>query len=104
MLGGTHPLFYVLDGYAVLFNAAMPVVGPPASAYDTFIEQTVANAKAAIDKAVELGVTDPERVGVIGHSHGAMTATLLGQSDLFLRRHWPQRGLQPHDAALRIPK
>jgi dipeptidyl aminopeptidase/acylaminoacyl peptidase len=60
------------------------VVGPPETAYDTFPEQIVANAKAAIDKAVELGVTDPQRVGVGGHSHGAlMTANLLIYSDLF---------------------
>jgi dipeptidyl aminopeptidase/acylaminoacyl peptidase len=44
----------------------------------------VANAKAAIDKAVELDVTDPQRVGVAGHSHGAlMTANLLVYTDLF---------------------
>lgn len=77
-------LFFLLQGYAVLDDAAMPVVGPPETAYDTFPEQIVANAKAAIDKAVELGVTDPERVGVGGHSHGAlMTANLLVYSDLF---------------------
>jgi dipeptidyl aminopeptidase/acylaminoacyl peptidase len=81
---GTSELFFLLQGYAVLDDAAMPVVGPPETAYDTFPEQIVANAKAAIDKAVELGVTDPERVGVGGHSHGAlMTANLLVYSDLF---------------------
>jgi len=81
---GTSPVFLALEGYAVLDEAAMPVVGPTETAYDTFIDQIVANAKAAIDKAVELGVTDPERVGVAGHSHGAlMTANLLAWSDLF---------------------
>ena len=81
---GTSELFFLLQGYAVLDDAAMPVVGPPETAYDNFPEQIVANAKAAIDKAVELGVTDPGRVGVAGHSHGAlMTANLLVYSDLF---------------------
>lgn len=81
---GTSELFFLLEGYAVLDDVAMPVVGPPETAYDNFPEQIVANAKAAIDKAVELGVTDPERVGVGGHSHGAlMTANLLVYSDLF---------------------
>lgn len=81
---GDSELFFLLEGYAVLDDAAMPVVGPPETAYDTFPEQIVANAKAAIDKAVELGVTDPDRVGVGGHSHGAlMTANLLIYSDLF---------------------
>ena len=43
----------------------------------------LAVASAAIDKAVELGVTDPKRVGVGGHSYGAfMTANLLAHSDL----------------------
>jgi dipeptidyl aminopeptidase/acylaminoacyl peptidase len=81
---GASPIFFALEGYAVLDETAMPVVGPTETAYDTFVEQIVANAKAAIDKAVELGVTDPERVGVMGHSHGAlMTTNLLAWSDLF---------------------
>jgi dipeptidyl aminopeptidase/acylaminoacyl peptidase len=81
---GSSELFFLLQGYAVLADAAMPVVGPPETAYDTFPEQIVANAKAAIEKAVELGVTDPGRIGVGGHSHGAlMTANLLVYSDLF---------------------
>lgn len=81
---GSSELFFLLEGYAVLDDAAMPVVGPPETVYDTFIEQITANAKAAIDKAVELGVTDPDRVGVMGHSHGAlMTANFLAYTDLF---------------------
>jgi len=81
---GASPIFLALLGYAVLDETAMPVVGPAETAYDTFVEQIVANAKAAIDKAVELGVTDRDRVGVAGHSHGAlMTANLLAWSDLF---------------------
>jgi len=81
---GASPIFLALEGYAVLDNTAMPVVGPTETAYDTFIDQIVANARAAIDKAVELGVTDRDRVGVMGHSHGAlMTANLLAWSDLF---------------------
>jgi dipeptidyl aminopeptidase/acylaminoacyl peptidase len=81
---GSSELFFLLAGYVVLEDTAMPVVGPPETAYDTFIEQITANAKAAIDKAVELGVTDPDRVGVGGHSHGAlMTANLLTWTDLF---------------------
>jgi dipeptidyl aminopeptidase/acylaminoacyl peptidase len=84
IFSGSSELFFVLQGYAVLADASMPVIGPRENAYDTFIEQIVANAKAAIDKAVEMGVTDPDRVGVGGHSHGAlMTADLLAYSDLF---------------------
>ncbi|KAJ3492804.1 hypothetical protein NLG97_g5139 [Lecanicillium saksenae] len=76
--------FLLLAGYAILENATFPIVGDPKKAYDTYLEQLVANAKAAVDKAVEMGVTDPDRVGVTGHSHGAlMTANLLAHSDIF---------------------
>lgn len=84
MLTGASHLFLLLAGYAILDNAAMPVVGDFRTVNDTYVEQIVANAKAAIDKAVELGVTDPNRVGVGGHSYGAfMTANLLAHCDLF---------------------
>ncbi len=74
----------LLAGYAIIDNAAFPIVGDPKNAYDTYLEQLVANAEAAIDKAVELGVVDRDRIGVTGHSHGAlMTANLLAHTDLF---------------------
>ena len=81
---GPSHLFFLLEGYAVLDNATMPVVGTPETVNNTYVEQIVMSAKAAIDKAVEMGVTDPDRVGVGGHSYGAfMTANLLAHSDLF---------------------
>jgi dipeptidyl aminopeptidase/acylaminoacyl peptidase len=74
----------LLAGYAIIDNAAFPIVGDPKKAYDTYLEQLVADATAAVDKAVELGVADPERIGITGHSHGAlMTANLLAHSELF---------------------
>ncbi|MES2106977.1 MAG: prolyl oligopeptidase family serine peptidase [Pseudomonadota bacterium] len=74
----------LLAGYAIIDNASFPVVGDPKKAYDNYMEQLVADAKAAVDEAVRLGVADPERVGVTGHSHGAlMTANLVAHSDLF---------------------
>ena len=83
IVGPSH-LFFLLQGYAVLDNATMPVVGEPETVNNTYVEQIVMSAKAAIDKATEMGVTDPERVGVGGHSYGAfMTANLLAHSDLF---------------------
>jgi dipeptidyl aminopeptidase/acylaminoacyl peptidase len=82
-ISGASHVFYTLEGYAVL-EPTMPIVGPTKTVYDTFVEQLVANARAAIDKAVEMGITDPNRVGVIGHSHGGlMTADLLAHCDLF---------------------
>jgi dipeptidyl aminopeptidase/acylaminoacyl peptidase len=82
---GPSHLFFLLEGYAVLDNATMPVVGSdPEKVNDTYIDQIVMSAQAAIDKAVELGVTDRDRVGTGGHSYGAfMTANLLAHSDLF---------------------
>ena len=83
-IGGYSHLFFALMGYAVLDNATMPIVGDNDTKNDTFVQQINDGARAAIDKAVEMGVTDPERVGVGGHSYGAfMTANLLAHSDLF---------------------
>lgn len=83
-LRSTSPLMFLTQGYAVLSGAAMPVIGDPETMNDTFIEQTVWAAEAAIDAAVKEGVADRERVGVGGHSYGAfMTANLLAHSDLF---------------------
>jgi dipeptidyl aminopeptidase/acylaminoacyl peptidase len=80
----TGHLLFTLCGYAVLDNAAMPVIGDPETVNNTYVQQIVADAKAAIDKAVEMGVTDRDRVGVGGHSYGAfMTANLLAHSNLF---------------------
>ncbi|WP_297355750.1 prolyl oligopeptidase family serine peptidase [Paraburkholderia sp.] len=74
----------LLAGYAIIDNVSFPVIGDPKRAYDTYNEQLVADAKAAVDEAVRLGVVDPDRIGVTGHSHGAlMTANLLAHSDLF---------------------
>src|SRR5215510_8762911 len=75
--GGMSHLFFTLLGYAVLDDATMPVIAPVEKMNDTYIEQIVASAEAAINKAVEMGVTDRNRVGVGGHSYGAfMTANL----------------------------
>jgi len=83
-IGGASHLFFLLEGYAVLDNATMPIVGNPETVNNTYVEQITMSAKAAIDKATELGVTDPDRVGVGGHSYGAfMTANLLAHTDLF---------------------
>ena len=84
-LSASSAVPFVTQGYAVLDNAAFPIVGEgDAEPNDTFIGQLVANAKAAIDKGVEMGVVDPKRVAAGGHSYGAfMTANLLAHCDLF---------------------
>ena len=79
-----HHLFFLLQGYAVIDNPSLPVVGDSNKIYDTYMEQLLAGAEAAVNEAVELGVVDPDRIGVMGHSHGGlMTVNLLTHSDLF---------------------
>ena len=81
--GASH-LYFLLQGYAVLDRTAMPMLGDPETTYDTFVPQLVADAEAAVAKAVEMGVADPKRIGIIGHSHGGlMVANILAHSDLF---------------------
>lgn len=84
-VGAASPVMLATQGYAVLDNASFPIVGEgEKEPNDTFVEQLIANAEAAINKLVEMGVTDPNRVAVSGHSYGAfMTANLLSHSNLF---------------------
>ena len=78
------PLNLLMDGYAVLSDATMPIVGDPKTVNDSFVEQITMNARAIIDKADELGSIDTKRLAVGGHSYGAfMTVNLLAHTDLF---------------------
>jgi dipeptidyl aminopeptidase/acylaminoacyl peptidase len=79
------PIYWVVRGYAILDDASIPIVGEgDAEPNDTYVEQLVASAKAAIDCGASLGYVDPKRVGVGGHSYGAfMTANLLANCNLF---------------------
>ena len=84
-IGAGSPVFFTATGYAVLANAAIPIIGEgTAEPNDTYVEQLVAGAKAGVDAGAETGTVDRHRVGVMGHSYGAfMTANLLAHSDLF---------------------
>jgi dipeptidyl aminopeptidase/acylaminoacyl peptidase len=83
-ISGASHLFFLLQGYAVLDATTMPMIGDPETTYDTFVPQLVADAEAAVAKAVEIGVADPRRIGIIGHSHGGlMVGALLAHTDLF---------------------
>ena len=79
------PIYWVTKGYVVLDDAAFPIIGEgEEQPNDTFRNQLVANAKAAIDAVDEMGYIDRNRVAVGGHSYGAfMVANLLSHSDLF---------------------
>jgi dipeptidyl aminopeptidase/acylaminoacyl peptidase len=82
--GASH-LFMLTQGYGVLDDPAMPIVGGGGrEPNDTYIEQLVADAEAAVNAIVTMGVADRKRVAIGGHSYGAfMTVNLLAHSDLF---------------------
>lgn len=83
--GGSSHLFLLTQGYAVLDDPSMPIIGRDgAEPNDTYIEQLSASAEAAVNAVVELGVADRDRIAIGGHSYGAfMTANLLAHTDLF---------------------
>ncbi|PIE80921.1 MAG: prolyl oligopeptidase [Candidatus Delongbacteria bacterium] len=81
---GASQIYLALEGYMVLDNASMPVIGDVIERNNTFHKQIVMNAKAAIDYLSDKGLIDREKVAVAGHSYGAfMTANLLAHSNLF---------------------
>jgi len=81
---GSSHMYLLFAGYAILDGPTMPIVGPGETANDHYVEQLVSSAQAAIDKVVEMGIADRDRIGVGGHSYGAfMTANLLAHSRLF---------------------
>ncbi len=83
-ISGASHLLFLTQGYAIIDDPTMPIVGPGETANDTYVQQLVASAQAAVDKAHALGVTDRDRVAVGGHSYGGfMTANLLAHSDIF---------------------
>lgn len=84
-IGYWGPQAFLAMGYAVFADVSMPIIGEgDAEPNDTYIEQLVASAEAAIDEAVRRGVADRRRVAIGGHSYGAfMTGNLLAHSRLF---------------------
>ncbi|NLR61893.1 S9 family peptidase [Chitinophaga polysaccharea] len=78
-------IFWVTRGFAVMDATEMPIVGEgDKEPNDTFIEQLVMNAEAAVNKITEMGIGDKNRIAVGGHSYGAfMTSNLLAHTNLF---------------------
>jgi len=79
------PLYWVTQGYAVVEGFGMPIIGEgDTEPNEKFVEQIRRNAKAAIKKITKMGIADPKRIAVGGHSYGAfMTANLLAHTNLF---------------------
>jgi dipeptidyl aminopeptidase/acylaminoacyl peptidase len=83
-ISGASHLLLLTQGYGVLDNPTMPIIGPGETANDTYVDQLMASAEAAINKIVDMGVADRDRIGAAGHSYGAfMTANLLAHGRLF---------------------
>lgn len=83
-ISGASHLLFLTQGYAIIDDPTMPIVGPGETANDTYVKQLVDSAQAAVTKAYDMGVTDRDRVVVGGHSYGGfMTANLLAHSDIF---------------------
>lgn len=84
-VGYWGPQAYLAMGYAILNNPSMPIIGEgDAEPNDTYVQQLVADARAAVEEVVRRGVADRNRIAIGGHSYGAfMTANLLAHSDLF---------------------
>jgi dipeptidyl aminopeptidase/acylaminoacyl peptidase len=78
------PIAAVLDGYALLLNPTVPIIGEGEDANDNYQAQLVSSMEAAIDYLVDNGISDRNRMAVAGRSYGAFsTANLLAHSDLF---------------------
>ncbi|MCA3018226.1 MAG: S9 family peptidase [Rhodocyclaceae bacterium] len=78
------PLPFITQGYAVLDNPTMPIIGEQGKENDTYLPQLIASAEAAIDEVVRRGVADRSKIAVGGHSYGAfMVANLLAHTKLF---------------------
>jgi len=80
------PIYWVMRGYAVFDNPGMPIIEEGKNELDTtFIEQLVANAKAAVHCLDSLGIADVKKIAIGGHGYGAfIAANLLANTDLFV--------------------
>jgi len=72
-----NPQLLATRGYAVLFPDAPQRVGTP-------MQDLAGTVLPAISKLVDLGIADPERLGIMGHSYGGYsTLALIEQSRQF---------------------
>ncbi|CAN8065395.1 unnamed protein product [Agarophyton chilense] len=76
------PLYWLTKGYAILDGPEMPIIGEgDAEANDTYVEQLVSSAEAAVDFLVKRGIGERGRIAIGGHSYGAfMTVNLLAHA------------------------
>jgi dipeptidyl aminopeptidase/acylaminoacyl peptidase len=80
------PLYWLTQGYAILDGPSMPIIGEgEEEANDTFRQQLVQSAEAAVEFLVVRGIASRDRIAIGGASYGAfMTTNLLAHApDLF---------------------
>jgi dipeptidyl aminopeptidase/acylaminoacyl peptidase len=79
------PLPHLAQGFAVFDDPKMPIIGVGDDLpNDSFRQQLVDSAIAAVNVLVSRGIADPDRIAIAGHSYGAfMVANLLAHSNLF---------------------
>lgn len=81
MAGFYNLQLYASRGYVVLIPS-MPI-SPTGQKIDSFLELSK-GVLPAVDRLVELGITDPARVGVMGQSFGGYSVySLVAQTDRF---------------------
>lgn len=79
------PIHWAAKGWVIMDDFSLPVIGEgDAQPNDTFIEQIVMGATAAVEYAASRGVCNKQKCAVGGHSYGSfMTAHLLSHTSLF---------------------
>ena len=80
-----RPAIWVTQGYAVVDNPPMPIIGRDKSRpNDEFIRQIRLTAQALVGRLQRLGISENGRIAIGGNSYGAFLAVnLLANTDLF---------------------
>ncbi|CAL1398697.1 unnamed protein product [Linum trigynum] len=81
-IGSTSALLWLARRFAILSGPTIPIIGEgDVEANDSYVEQLVASAEAAVEEVIRRGVAHPSKIAVGGHSYGAfMTANLLAHA------------------------
>ncbi|XP_030543205.1 probable glutamyl endopeptidase, chloroplastic isoform X1 [Rhodamnia argentea] len=81
-IGPTSALLWLARRFAILSGPTIPIIGEgKEEANDSYVEQLVASAEAAVEEVIRRGVAHPNKVAIGGHSYGAfMTANLLAHA------------------------
>ncbi|KAF1869587.1 hypothetical protein Lal_00017162 [Lupinus albus] len=81
-IGPTSALLWLARKFAILSGPTIPIIGEgDEEANDSYVEQLVASAEAAVEEVIRRGVAHPKKIAVGGHSYGAfMTANLLAHA------------------------